>query len=58
MKHPTPSRSRGGHVRRRGLPPAGGARARAHDPLTSMRTLRYAGVSMLCVAAAAVIMLA
>jgi hypothetical protein len=38
--------------------PAHGGKAHAYDPRTSGLMLRYAGVSMLCAAAAALIVLA
>ena len=58
MKHATASGPNGGGGRHRAqLPPPGG-KGRGHDPRTSGRTLRYASVSMLCAAAAIVIVLA
>jgi hypothetical protein len=58
MKHANASGPNGGTGRHRArLPPPGG-KGRGHDPRTSGRMLRYAGISMLCAAAAAVIVLA
>jgi hypothetical protein len=58
VKVPTPSAPHGGNGRRRTPLPAHGGRTHALDPRTSGRMLRYASVSMLCAAAAAVIVLA
>jgi len=58
MKLSPPSSSHGGSRRRRAPLPAHGGKAHAYDPRTSGLMLRYAGVSMLCAAAAALIVLA
>ena len=58
MKHPPTASSHGGSRRRRVPLPAHGGKAHAYDPRTSGLMLRYAGVSMLCAAAAALIVLA
>jgi hypothetical protein len=58
MKHATASGPNAGGGRHRArLPPPGG-KGRGHDPRTSGWMLRYASVTMLCAAAAAVIVLA
>ena len=58
MKPAPASGPHAGLGRHRAPQPAPGAKAGVSDPRASARMLRYASVSMLCAAAAAVIVLA